>query len=138
MNKITANGTWDCYANKWDINLSSINSHLIRTCGRLVEDYNSDIIIDINAFNKFLDGYETSQGTKIYMIGFRKYGVDGLSFINHRINEPDTYRSIMSITVEKEFEHSQDHIKITLNELTMSQAKQLVKFLEMNPQEIAK
>ena len=102
MKPITCDGFWSVSTKSYLMSLSSIFSYLIRECGRLVDDYNADILYD---FSKIED-YATKVNymdtkTKVFWLGFREYGVDNEEFIKYRVDE-SYYRAIYKVTVVKD------------------------------------
>lgn len=96
-----AYGYWSTYTLKYDVNYSSILTRLIQEAGRWCERYASDLFIDWCIIKEKLETPACKSGN--YFFGFRKDGVDGLSFILNRIAEnSETYRSIWMLKVEVE------------------------------------
>lgn len=94
-------GRWSTYTLEYDVNYSSILTKLIQEAGRWCERYASDLFIDWCIIKKELETPACKSGN--YFFGFRKDGVDGLSFILNRIAENrETYRSIWMLNVEVE------------------------------------
>lgn len=101
MKPITCDGFWSVSTKSYLISLGPIFSYLIRECGRLVDDYNADILYD---FSKIED-YATKVNymdtkTKVFWLGFRECGVDHEEFIKYRIDGYH-YRAIYKVTVVK-------------------------------------
>ena len=69
-------------------NLSSEKSILIKEAGRFCDMYASDILYDITAVDKYLNGLKDTtleeDDVHVQFIGFREYGVDGEEFIRAR------------------------------------------------------
>ena len=53
MNKISCEGFWSEDTGSYQFSLSSIFSYLIRECGRLVDDYNADILYDFTKIEDY-------------------------------------------------------------------------------------
>lgn len=102
MKPITCDGFWSDDSESYLISLSSVFSYLIRECGRLVDEYNADILYD---FSKIED-YATKVNymktkTKVFWLGFRESGVDHEEFIKCRV-DGSYYRAIYKVTVVKD------------------------------------
>lgn len=105
MNTISCEGFWSEDAGSYQFSLSPIFSYLIRECGRLIDDYNADILYD---FTKIED-YATKvhqEGSKVFWMGFREFGVDHEEFIKYRIESPNYYRSLYKVIVTKTLKKS--------------------------------
>lgn len=102
MRDIVCDGLWTEDGQFYDVNMSAIWSHLIRECGKLVEDYNSDLILDINSIDKFIkEPYCVTETVRTYWIGLRESGVDGEEFIKCRCDREYYYRGLYKIVVDK-------------------------------------
>ena len=95
-----------------DINTSDIYSTLIRECGRWVECYNSDLLVDIARVNKILADHsiwkdyshysvdeETGDEVCLFQFGFRQYGVDHIEYIECNKDNPYYYRSLWELRI---------------------------------------
>lgn len=72
------------------LNMSAIYSQLIKEAGRICEYYASDLLIDLEAVEKWIDGcskseYAPARGIS-FCFGFRKMGVDHWNFAKNRTN----------------------------------------------------
>ena len=68
----------------FNINYSSILTKLIQECGRLCENYASDLFIDWSVIDERLR--EKTIETSTYLFGIREDGIDHNSFILSRYN----------------------------------------------------
>lgn len=97
------------------INMSDLYSVLIKTAGRIADNYASDIIADIEAVKSVIATCPKAEEnfTDIIPIGFRKMGADGTSSIMHNLTQsldfftgyiyPERYyHTIMAIEIECE------------------------------------
>lgn len=106
MNKIIAKsqGYWSDDAGRFDVNYSSILTHLIQSAGRWCENYASDLFIDWCEITSCLKDPDFLGGT--YLFGFRKNGVDGESYIisnaENGKNLSDYYREILRLEINIE------------------------------------
>lgn len=117
MNEIFCNGhlCLDDNGQYYDISLAPIWSHLIQVCGRLVEDFNADLLIDIRTVNEYVrKPLSETQEEKAFWFGFRKLGVDHEEFIKGRIENEYYYRAIYKVTVTK----TRDKCKAQMEEST--------------------
>lgn len=102
-------------------NLSDFYTKLIKDAARC-NNYSSDIVYDINGINEKLEAYRNGQEFEPVWIGFRRYGVDGTTYILSVINEqPDfqlhqRYFAIYSVMVEDD---DPGWCKIIINEYWM-------------------
>lgn len=86
----------------YDVSLSPIWSRLIQVCGRLVEDFNADLLIDISTVEKYVrKPLSETQEEKVFWLGFRKLGVDHEEFIKVRIENEYYYHALYKVTVTK-------------------------------------
>lgn len=107
-------GRWNTYSLEYDVNYSSILTRLIQEAGRWCERYASDLFIDWCIIKKELETPACDGGN--YFFGFRKDGVDGLSFILNRIAEnKEMYRSVWMLKVEVE----KDKVTMKLHKLNV-------------------
>ena len=72
------------YEGKLVGNMSSVFSVLITEAGKN-EGYASDIIYDIRAVETAMETTENINNFEPFIFGFRRYGVDGNSFVKSRI-----------------------------------------------------
>ena len=68
----------------WEINYSSILTKLIQDCGRLCENYASDLFICWHLILKEMENKTLK--TSIHLFGIRENGVDNNTFILSRYN----------------------------------------------------
>ena len=92
---------------KLDINMSSTWSFLIREVGRLVDNYNSDLLINIRSIEKdFNDEFflKCDTADTAYLFGLRKNGVDHTGYVNYEIEMGNRgkYRAIYKLEFHKE------------------------------------
>lgn len=73
-----------------DGNMSSIYSILIRAA-YACEHYASDLLYDLDAIRGFIEGCHNDEvmEDKAFYLGFRKCGVDGITYITHRCDCAD-------------------------------------------------
>lgn len=85
----------------WDVNMHSITDKLIADVGRYCEMHGSDMLITLNSLNKALETDDIQ--TRFFVFGIRRHGVDGISYLQSRINDNpqiltnDYYRAIYAI-----------------------------------------
>lgn len=96
---------------KLEGNLSSEFTKLIRECGRLVEHYASDILYDLRKIRNEMDAGLIPETA---WFGFRECGVDGKSFIEHRIEERGMYRAIYVLDFQNASPDEWYQVKATL------------------------
>lgn len=75
----------------FNINYSRILTKLIQECGRLCENYASDLFIDWYSISEKLKN--KTMETSIYLFGIRENGVDHTDFILSRYNNSKEYAS---------------------------------------------
>lgn len=98
-----ADGSIDRYTGKYSLNYSHILSRLIQEAGRYCENFASDLFIDWQAVERFLN--ETNGAAeKVFLFGFRASGVDHDSFIfsrfeNEKSYAAHSYRSLWRLVV---------------------------------------
>ena len=86
----TATGSWNEYSGRYDINTSSILSHLIREAGRLCDNYASDLFYDWKSFEESLEFPDPAENVRLF--GLRESGIDGNNYIVSRMNHaPECY-----------------------------------------------
>ena len=90
--------------NKLVANMTDVYSKLIKEAGRC-NRFSSDVIYDINEIEKQMESYPEIRKFDPVLVGFRKDGVDGNSFILSRCNgNPyEVYRdyfALYSVTLE--------------------------------------
>ena len=84
-----------------DLNWCEIQTKLIQLAGKLCDRYASDIIIDINSVQKFIDnGNESCKEN--FLFGFREFGVDHKAFVVSRGIDSPEYREVWELSVSKE------------------------------------
>ena len=89
------------------VNMSDIYSTLIKEAARC-NSYNSDVVYDINYIHDKLKEYRGGNFEPIF-VGFRKYGVDGTSYILSRMEDYSSpylclsreYFVVYSVTLNK-------------------------------------
>lgn len=82
-----------------NLNMSDVNSLLIKQAAKHCKHYASDVVIDINSMEKrvlelaegAIKGEVTAPVTEIIFFGFRDMGVDGTAFVRSRIADPVEY-----------------------------------------------
>lgn len=84
-----------------NLNMSDINSLLIKQAAKHCQHYASDVVIDINAMEKkilelaeFAIKGVTAPVTDYVFFGFRDMGVDGTTFVRSRISDPVEYGDV--------------------------------------------
>lgn len=87
--EMTATGYWNNRLNRFDINLSSILTKLIQEAGRWCEYYASDLFIDWERLQNNLKNKNLKSYTMVF--GFRQSGVDNLSEIQIKTDNPTMY-----------------------------------------------
>ena len=105
MKPIVETGNWSDYWEKWDVNLSSIFTHLVHRVGRYTEFYASDLFYTWNEVQKALKAWEIDNTT--ILVGIRYNGVDGNSSIESKIRnrydlDKEYIDGIYMLTVEQE------------------------------------
>lgn len=101
--EITERNTISLYSNGIGnfLNMSDINTLLIKQAAKHCNRFASDVIIDINAMEKkilelaecAIKG-ETIPATECLLFGFRDMGVDGTTFVRSRLENVDDYGKI--------------------------------------------
>lgn len=87
----------------WDANLYSITDKLIADVGRYCESYGSDLLITLNSLKQALTNENIE--TRFFVFGIRRHGVDGIAYLESRINENpqilnhDYYRAIYAVQI---------------------------------------
>lgn len=82
-----------------NLNLTRINSLLVKQAAKHCESYASDIVIDINAMEReirelaesVIKGEDVAPVTETVVFGFRNMGVDGKTFVGCRLEDPAMY-----------------------------------------------
>lgn len=102
------------------VNISNFFTQLIRDAARC-NAYSSDVYYDLCAIDKALKEYRPGRDFTPLFIGFRRYGVDGNSFILARLdgkayNVHNEYFALYSLTVEPDTE---GWYKVVINEYWM-------------------
>ena len=82
---MTEEGRFSSYSGKYEINTSSILTALIQEAGRLCERFASDLFIDWAGVERWIDNAAQDDET-VFLLGFRRNGVDGNGFILSRYN----------------------------------------------------
>lgn len=85
-----------------NLNMSDINTLLIKQAAKHCQHYASDVVIDINAMEKkilelaedAIKGKATAPATEIIFFGFRDMGVDGTTFVCSRISDHVEYGDV--------------------------------------------
>ena len=85
-----------------NLNMSDINTLLVKQAAKHCRHYASDVVIDINSMErKILELAEgaikrevTAPVTEIIYFGFRDMGVDGTTFVRSRIADPVEYGDV--------------------------------------------
>ncbi len=101
------------YADRFNgINLSDLFTFLIKEAGRLCDNYASDMFYDMKELNERLTG-DTSElfdnKEFRYIIGIRDSGVDGIGFMQYRIDSESCvyhYREIILIEIRTDEKYS--------------------------------
>ena len=84
-----ASGQYNARLHKWDVNLSSILTFLIKEAAKC-NSYSSDLFITWNGVEKSL--YTELQGEQQFFFGFREMGEDHLAFIDCKYNPKNVGR----------------------------------------------
>lgn len=98
-----AEGRWSIYSRKFDVNYSSILTKLIQEAGRWCESYASDLFIDWQKVEHFMENSEFTSEKLVF--GFRKMGVDHLEYVLSSLNNgysTDYYRSVWMLEIKVE------------------------------------
>lgn len=117
---IVNSGYIDSYTGKYSVNYSSILSRLIQEAGRYCEEYASDLFIDWESVLLYIDGASCeSESEKMFLFGFRKYGVDHDNFVFSRVENCEyleyEYRSLWRLDVKTgRNEYGTQEITLTL------------------------
>lgn len=85
-----------------NLNMSDINSLLIKQAAKHCQHYASDVVIDINSMEqkilelagKAIKGEVTAPVMECVFFGFRDMGVDGTTFVRSRIGDAESYGKI--------------------------------------------
>lgn len=81
--------------------LSDIYSKLIELTGRYCEHFASDLLYDLQDVASFTEPCEISKPNRwVLGFGFRECGVDGNSFLEHRLKDSYDYRRIVALNIE--------------------------------------
>ena len=99
-------GSWNHSVACYNVNMSEIFTKLLRNL-RYLDDYLSDIIIDIDSVNVHLRIHaDTVVSVKTFWFGFRESGVDGEGFIESQLKSGPTsyyyYRAFNKLEVIKD------------------------------------
>lgn len=101
------------YADRFNgINLSGLFTFLIKEAGRLCDNYASDMFYDMKELNERLtgDASELFDNKEFrYIIGIRDSGVDGIGFMQYRIDSESCvyhYREIILIEIRSDEKYS--------------------------------
>lgn len=95
---------------KWNINVSSILTTLIKEVGRLCDNYASDLFISWEEIQKKLDN-GTLRGNERYIFAIRNSGVDHAAWYENHKDETNYYRAVWFLDVET----TDGKIKMTLH-----------------------
>lgn len=85
-----------------NLNMSDINTLLIKQAAKHCRHYASDVVIDINSMEqkilelagKAIKGEVTAPVMECVFFGFRDTGVDGTAFVRSRIGDAESYGKI--------------------------------------------
>lgn len=122
---ITEHGYWNQDENRWSINLSAIDTHLIQNIGRFVERFASDYLITrFSIENRILNNKDFKN--EIVLFSLRESGVDSNGFTLFRLSDlpankshKDIYRKIYALTFEHTNDKTMGHeISATLYDIT--------------------
>ena len=81
---------YDRNRRKLEINMSSEYSQLIKEAARC-NRYNSDIIYDIESIRDAFENFNAETDLPFFVIGFRRDGVDGNTFVLSRMEDRQPY-----------------------------------------------
>ena len=87
---------------KWDINYSSILTHLIQWTGRMCERFASDLFI---SWSSIVEELTEPDIDKTFLFGLREDGVDHTNWVLSRLNQYEgsrIYRKMFAITLRTE------------------------------------
>lgn len=106
---IEADGYRSSYRNVFEINDSSILTRLIQEAGRYCERFASDLFLDWESVQEFLNAAEPGD-SKTYLFGFRQDGVDHDNFIFSRYASSGdlaryNYRSLWRLDIKTKGDH---------------------------------
>lgn len=101
-------GFWSPSQGKYDINLSSILTELIKKAGQYCDYYASDLFYDWEDVQKFLGESKDAGYENIFLFGFRKSGVDAKKVLLE--SSTIIYRKILALRFRTS---CFDHKKIT-------------------------
>lgn len=87
---IIENGRLSRSSWKYEINYSSILTRLIQEAGRFCENFASDLFIDWQGVMEYIDRAKSGK-EKMFLFGFRQYGVDHDSYIFSRYESERQY-----------------------------------------------
>ena len=96
-------GSYYFDGNEYNVNITNITTKLIQETGRFVEDYASDLLIDIDAINRDLKEKGILEEPTIHICALRKSGVDGETFYYNRVRDnkspEDYYRRVFAVVI---------------------------------------
>lgn len=91
----------DLQHNREFAGLSDIYSKLIELTGRYCERFASDLLYDLQDVASFTEACEINKPNRwVLGFGFRECGVDGNSFLEHRLKDSFDYRRIVALNIE--------------------------------------
>lgn len=85
-----------------NLNMSDINTLLVKQAAKHCRHYASDVVIDINSMERkilelaesAIKGEVTAPAMECVFFGFRDMGVDGTTFVCSRISDPVEYGDV--------------------------------------------
>lgn len=81
--------------------LSDIYSKLIELTGRYCERFASDLLYDLQDVASFTEACKIDKPNRwVLGFGFRECGVDGNSFLEHRLKDSYKYRRVVALNIE--------------------------------------
>lgn len=105
---IVETGRFSSSSGRYEINYSGILTRLIQEAGRFCEAYASDLFIDWQTVEAFINDIGDGE-TGYFLFGFRQYGVDHTEFVisrytNNCYRDPaKEYRSMWRLDVSAEY-----------------------------------
>lgn len=105
---IVETGRFSSSSGRYEINYSGILTRLIQEAGRFCEAYASDLFIDWQTVETFINDIGDGE-TGYFLFGFRQYGVDHTGFVisrytNNCYRDPaKEYRSMWRLDVSAEY-----------------------------------
>lgn len=132
-----------------DVNVSDVLTVLIQKTGQYVEAYANGLLLDVNHVMALTMAHEvTKDKDSIVGLGLRRNGVDGNSYVMHRLgdtigNPYDTcwaypkieacYRKLLAVRVTTEF--GTNACKVVLKDLTDTAVKMKNTDMNWNPED---